>query len=329
VLAKSQAELDRTIRAARFDRDNEAEARRTAEATIARVRQMADAWEQRLPAKILTATAVEALRRATERYALAQPRQQGAAVGMVAPMTWYEQRPPRIEAMHWTGDNLADIQAWAGEGRVTVSDGTTTDRTTPIVVPGVSGVTQVAAGGNVTLAKSGPPELTTKATITGSGTVGATLTCSAAFLTATSVGYTWLRDGAAIPGATIATYTPVAADAGHKATCQVTATNTLGSTDTSATITVAATTAHTPAQFTAGTPPTAHLGTRYSYRFAATGSPAPKIARVSGTLPPGLKLATNGTLSGTPTRKGTYRFTLSATNGIGTPAKANESIIVR
>jgi hypothetical protein len=122
VLAKSQAELDRTIRAARFDRDNEAEARRTAEATIARVRQMADAWEQRLPAKILTATAAEALRTATERYALAQPRQQGAAVGMVAPMTWYEQRPPRIEAMHWTGDNLADIQAWAGESRVTVSD---------------------------------------------------------------------------------------------------------------------------------------------------------------------------------------------------------------
>jgi Putative Ig domain len=49
----------------------------------------------------------------------------------------------------------------------------------------------------------------------------------------------------------------------------------------------------------------------------------------AGTLPPGLKLATDGTLAGTPKRKGTYRFTLSATNGIGTPAKAGETVTVR
>jgi hypothetical protein len=188
----------------------------------------------------------------------------------------------------------------------------------------LSGVTQVSAGGFHTLAKVGPPELTAKATITGTRNIGATLTCKAAFLTATSIGYTWLRDGTAIPGATTATYVPVAGDAGHEATCQVTGTNGMGSTDTSATITI-----HDPAHFTAGTTPIAHVGKRYSYRFAATGSPTPKIARVSGALPPGLKLAANGTLSGTPTRKGTYRFILSATNGIGTPAKTTKSVTVK
>jgi hypothetical protein len=216
------------------------------------------------------------------------------------------------------------VMAWGYNGYGQLGDGTTTDRTTPVTVPGLSGVTQVSAGWGHTLAKSGPPELTTKATITGTGNVGATLACGAAFLTATSIGYTWLRDGAAIPGATAATYVPVAGDAGHKVTCQVTGTNSAGSTDTSATITI-----HAPAHFTTGTTPIAHVGKRYSHRFAATGSPTPRIALASGTLPHGLKLAADGTLSGTPKRKGTYRFTLSATNGIGTPAKAGETVTVR
>jgi hypothetical protein len=79
----------------------------------------------------------------------------------------------------------------------------------------------------------------------------------------------------------------------------------------------------------AGTPPIAHVGKKYSYKYATTGSPTPKVTRVSGTLPPGLKLATNGTLSGKPTHKGTYKFTLKATNGIGTLAKANKSVAVK
>jgi hypothetical protein len=117
-----------------------------------------------------------------------------------------------------------------------------------------------------TLASVGPPELTAKAAITGTGNVGTKLTCKAAFLAATSVSYTWLRDAKVIPGASTATYVPVAADAGHKATCQVTATNGMGSTGTSATITI-----HAPAYFKTGTTPIAHVGEHYSYTFTATG----------------------------------------------------------
>jgi alpha-tubulin suppressor-like RCC1 family protein len=217
------------------------------------------------------------------------------------------------------------VVAWGYNHFGQLGDGTTTNRTKPVNGPGLMGVTQVAAGGLHTLVKVGPPELTAKATISGTGNVGGKLTCKAAFLTANlSVSYTWLRDAKAIPGATAATYVPVAGDAGHKATCQVTGTNGMGSTDTSATITI-----HAPAHFKAGTPPIAHLGKKYSFKFATTGSPTPKITRVSGTLPSGLKLATNGTLSGTPTHKGTYKFTLKATNLIGTAAKTNKSVTVK
>jgi hypothetical protein len=126
------------------------------------------------------------------------------------------------------------VMSWGNNSNGQLGDGTTTTRTSPVLtgapawegaVPKLSSVTQISAGAYYTLAKVGPPELTAKATITGN--VGGT-TCKAAFVSAASVSYTWLRDGVAIPGATTATYTPVAGDAGHQVTCQVTGTNSQG-----------------------------------------------------------------------------------------------------
>ncbi|MCW2888163.1 MAG: hypothetical protein JWL58_5025, partial [Streptosporangiaceae bacterium] len=72
----------------------------------------------------------------------------------------------------------------------------------------------------------------------------------------------------------------------------------------------------------------AHLGKAYRHRFVATGTPTPKVSLAAGKLPPGLKLAADGTLSGKPTRVGTYKLTLVATNGVGTPAKIVVSVKV-
>jgi len=53
----------------------------------------------------------------------------------------------------------------------------------------------------------------------------------------------------------------------------------------------------------------------------ATGYPAPTFSLTGGSLPPGLTLAADGTLSGTPTVSGTYSFTVTATNSVyGQPA---------
>jgi hypothetical protein len=73
------------------------------------------------------------------------------------------------------------------------------------------------------------------------------------------------------------------------------------------------------AVFTADTPP-AHMvtGTDYRYTFRASGYPSPKFAVSAGKLPLGLGLdATTGLLAGSPTKRGTYRFTVAASNGVG------------
>ena len=80
-------------------------------------------------------------------------------------------------------------------------------------------------------------------TITGTPVVGQTLTCVPSGFTGTDVtlGYGWLRDGAAIAGADAATYAPVEADVGRALACVVTATNAAGDADsTSAALTVSA-----------------------------------------------------------------------------------------
>ena len=81
--------------------------------------------------------------------------------------------------------------------------------------------------------------------------------------------------------------------------------------------------------FTADTPPTAGtVGTAYSYTYVATGNPAPTFAVATGTLPAGLSLnATTGVLSGTPTTAGPFTFTVSATNGVGSPAVSPSTTI--
>ena len=64
-------------------------------------------------------------------------------------------------------------------------------------------------------------------------------------------------------------------------------------------------------------PPAATASTPYSYKFATTGYPAPTVSLAAGSLPLGLSLASDGTLSGTPTVEGAYSFTLAADSTSG------------
>jgi hypothetical protein len=62
--------------------------------------------------------------------------------------------------------------------------------------------------------------------------------------------------------------------------------------------------------WSAKNPPNGTVGSSYSYAFTAAGA---GTYSASGTLPPGLTLGTDGTLTGTPNRMGTFSFTVSAT----------------
>jgi Putative Ig domain len=69
-----------------------------------------------------------------------------------------------------------------------------------------------------------------------------------------------------------------------------------------------------PNAFSAIEPNDGTVGTSYSYSFAANGQPAPSYKLISGTLPPGLTLDSNGLLHGMPTATGTSTFTIGAFN---------------
>ena len=59
------------------------------------------------------------------------------------------------------------------------------------------------------------------------------------------------------------------------------------------------------------------VGQAYSSRFVITGAPPATVTQISGELPPGLTLNSDGTLVGTPTTAGTYEFTVQAVNPVG------------
>ncbi|WP_312599344.1 putative Ig domain-containing protein, partial [Brevundimonas sp.] len=60
--------------------------------------------------------------------------------------------------------------------------------------------------------------------------------------------------------------------------------------------------------------PTGDVGAAYSQTLTASGGTAPYRYTVTGALPPGITLASNGVLSGTPTARGSFNFTITATD---------------
>ena len=131
--------------------------------------------------------------------------------------------------------------------------------------------------------------------------------------TATSVAVgTQATHGTATASGTTITYTPTASYSGPDS-FTYTATN-AGGTSAPATVTITvspATISYAPSSPAAGT-----VGVAYSQSLAgASGGTAPYTYVItSGSLPPGITLASNGTLSGTASANGTFNFTVRATD---------------
>ncbi|QXW19640.1 autotransporter domain-containing protein [Comamonas aquatica] len=81
-----------------------------------------------------------------------------------------------------------------------------------------------------------------------------------------------------------------------------------------------------------GSLPSATVGWAYSQSFTASDGTAPyTYAITSGSVPTGLSLAANGTLSGTPTVAGSYNFTVTTTDsstGAGAPFTSSHAYSV-
>jgi hypothetical protein len=73
--------------------------------------------------------------------------------------------------------------------------------------------------------------------------------------------------------------------------------------------------------------PTGTVGIPYNGSLTSNGVPALTFALLSGALPPGLALASDGAISGTPTQSGSFPFAASVTAQNGT-ANGNFSIVV-
>jgi Putative Ig domain len=173
----------------------------------------------------------------------------------------------------------------------------------------------------------GTPTITT-ATLP-AGTVGNPYTAQLSVSGGTSP-YTWAITAGALPaglslGATTGKITGTPTGAGTASfTAQVT--DNLGATATAAlSITIAGSALAIPAQSL----PPGTTGTVYATSLSATGgSPPYTWAVTAGALPAGLSLASNGTITGTPTAAGTASFTAQVTDNASATATRALSITV-
>ena len=87
-------------------------------------------------------------------------------------------------------------------------------------------------------------------------------------------------------------------------------------------LSIAVTTTAVAPTITTTSLPDGKTGTTYSTQLEATGSAPIAWSLENGTLPTGLTLYGNGTVSGMPTVAGTFSFTVKATNSAGNATKA-------
>jgi hypothetical protein len=84
-----------------------------------------------------------------------------------------------------------------------------------------------------------------------------------------------------------------------------------------------------PPSFVTTSLPTGRVDTAYLATATTTGGEGTRTVDLSaGALPPGLSLASSGTISGTPTAAGTYNFSLRVVDGLGRTAFQALSILV-
>lgn len=87
--------------------------------------------------------------------------------------------------------------------------------------------------------------------------------------------------------------------------------------------------ADTPPVFTDINAPDGEVAVAYTFQFKAVGIPDPTFTlKVAGTLPPGITLDPDGTISGTPTANGKFKFIIIATNDAGSVESGTITVLI-
>jgi len=73
----------------------------------------------------------------------------------------------------------------------------------------------------------------------------------------------------------------------------------------------------------------ATTGVPYRSKIVVSGGVAPLTWTATGKAPKGFKIGTTGLLIGTPTKAGSYRFTVTVTDSLGAVAKKTLTLVVR
>jgi hypothetical protein len=117
--------------------------------------------------------------------------------------------------------------------------------------------------------------------------------------------------------------TAAAISAGGLATAAQAGSTTISATQAGVTGSTTLTVQTAPLTITTTSLPDAAQNSPYSVTLAASGGTPPyKWSLASGTLPPGLGLSTGGVISGTPTTRGAFSFTVGVTDGTRSATQA-------
>ena len=173
----------------------------------------------------------------------------------------------------------------------------------------------------VTITGDAPVEDTKPEITTSSLPAGTTASPYTQTLTASGTApITWTRSSGKLPdGITLATDGTISGtpSAAGSYSFTVKAANSIGSATKKFTLKITNPTDWTAPVITTTTLNPAAVGREYSSLLEATGNPAPTWRTASGTLPAGLTLSADGSISGTPTRAGSFKLTVRAENAAG------------
>jgi hypothetical protein len=147
---------------------------------------------------------------------------------------------PTGYSYQWKREGVSIGGATSSTYVLAVADASTSI-TCAVTASNPQGTSTPATSNALSIGAVGVPVISVAPVISGTTTVGQTLSCTTGTWTntPTSYAYQWKRNGTNIGSATLATYLLVIADAGTSITCEVTATNITGASSPSASNTLA------------------------------------------------------------------------------------------